>query len=208
MSVNGQVDAAESILASIPDALPSSTSRGDTALATQATAEIRQVLTKLSAKTPIFRSTGICRLRVTTDDVEQDLYVPIRSVPFETYSMLLGEAYVEPPRKKQLNVETMEYEMVLDVYDAKHRAAEHAANVRFVKRYALHALDLEIEDDQGHVVWARTGSPQHEETALSILTLQGLTQHHFTQIREDAERLSTNAAKVDEALRLKKRSPA
>ena len=88
-----------------------------TAFAQSATQEIQQALTRLSAKTQRFRCTGLCRLGVQQGDLEEDLLLPIRSVPFDTTIRLLEEGYVEPPRSKKMNVETMEFDMVRDEWD-------------------------------------------------------------------------------------------
>ena len=49
--------------------------------------------------------------------IEEELWLPIRSVPFDTTARLIEEAYVEPPRSKKMNVETMEFDMVKDEFD-------------------------------------------------------------------------------------------
>lgn len=169
------------------------------------TKEIQHVLKKLSAKTPRFRSSGICRLGITTDGQEEELLLPIRSVPLETMSTLLEEAYVEPPRSKRMNVETMEYEMVKDEHDPAYQRKIQHANVQFLKRFALYALDCELEDEDGTIVWNPETGLRNEAAALRVLEAQGLTQTHYAQIRTEVEELSMTERQRAEAARLKKR---
>jgi hypothetical protein len=205
-TANGQVDPAEHIFATMADDLPSDTRTGNLALAAQATHEMKLILRKIEAKKKAFQSTGFSILRVTHDGEEKDVHVPIRSVPFDEYTELLKESYVEPPRSKKMDLDTMEYVMVLDPHDGTYQTALHYANTRFLKRFALRALDVDITDDNDTPVWTRDGQHRHEETALRILEQQGFTLGHFQQIREDAERMSVNSQEVQKALQLKKRS--
>ena len=176
-----------------------------TGFAQSATQEIQRALTRLSAKTQRFRCTGLCRLGVQQGDVEEDLLLPIRSVPFDTTIRLLEEGYVEPPRSKKMNVETMEFDMVRDEWDPGYQRKLQQANMLFLKRYTLYALDCELEDEQGKIVWDPQAGVYDEPAALRVLDLQGLTQTHYTQIREDAERLSMSEQQRQDAAR-KKRS--
>ena len=175
-----------------------------TAFLQTSTRDIQQALTKLSAKAPRFRSTGISRLGVMQDGREEDLLLPIRSVPFDITARLIEEAYVEPPRTKKMNVETMEFDMVKDEFDPKYQKKLQQANMTFLKRYTLYALNCELEDEQGKIVWDPQSGVFDEPAALRVLDLQGLTSTHYTQIREDAERLSMSEQQRQEALRQKK----
>lgn len=201
-ALNGTENPADIILASLQEALPSDTRAGDVALAQQATREIRQVLTKLSARQPAFRCKGISLLRVTDGEDVRDIPVAIRVVPQHVFTQLQDESYVDPPMKTQLNKDTLKYEESID--QPVYSRALQQANRRVVERYILRALDCDIYDDDDTLVWARDGHVQREDEALAVLRLQGLSKEHFDQIAEDVERLSKNSQKVEEALRLKK----
>lgn len=175
-----------------------------TAFMAESTKEIQQVLRKLSAKTPRFRSSGICRLGITDGGQEEELLLPIRSVPLETMSKLLEEAYVEPPRSKKMNIETMEYEMVKDEHAPAYQRKVQQANVQFLKRFALYAIDCELEDEQGQIVWSQDAGIANEAAALRVLEAQGFTQTHYAQIRTDADQLSMTEQQRLQAARTKK----
>ena len=193
-------------LADIEAVLPSQVQTPEkTAFLHTSTRDIQQALTKLSAKAPRFRSTGVSRLGIQQNGIEEDLLLPIRSVPFETTARLIEDAYVEPPRTKKMNIETMEFDMVKDEFDPKYQRKLQQANMQFLKRYTLYALNCELEDDQGRIVWDPSSGVLDEPAALRVLDLQGLTSTHYTQIREDAEKLSMSEQQRAEALRLKKR---
>ena len=175
-----------------------------TAFLHTSTRDIQQALTRLSAKAPRFRCTGITRLGVQQNGIEEELWLPIRSVPFDTTARLIEEAYVEPPRSKKMNVETMEWDMVKDEFDPKYQRQLQQANMQFLKRYTLYALNCELEDEQGQIVWDPHSGVFQEAAALRVLDLQGLTSTHYTQIREDAERLTMSEQQRQDALRQKK----
>ena len=101
--------------------------------------------------------------------------LPIRSVPFDTTARLIEEAYVEPPRTKKMNVETMEFDMVKDELDPAYQRKLQQANMQFLKRYTLYALNCELEDEQGEIVWDPQAGVFQEAAALRVLDLQGLT---------------------------------
>lgn len=196
------------LLAQIEEALPSQVQTPDKlAMQQTATRDIQQALTRLSARTPRFRCTGVCRLGVHQDGHDLELLLPIRSVPFEVTMRLVEEAYVEPPRQKKMNIETMEFEMVKDEHDPAYQQKLQQANTLFLKRYTLYALDCELEDEQGQIVWSpQQGSGQQEAAALRVLETQGLTQTHYLHIREQAEALSMTEQQQQEARRLRTRS--
>ena len=75
-----------------------------------------------------------------------------------------------------------------------------------MKRYTLYALNCELEDEQGQIVWDPHSGVFQEAAALRVLDLQGLTSTHYTQIREDAERLSQTQMQQQEAKRLRESS--
>lgn len=175
-----------------------------TAFAQTATRDIQQALTRLSAKAPRFRCTGVSRLGIQQGGLEETVLLPIRSVPFETTARLVEEAYVEPPRSRKMNVETMEFEMVKDEHDPAYQRKLQQANTLFLKRYTLYALNCELEDEQGVIVWDPSHGVFQEADALRILELQGFSTTHYTQIRDDAERLSMTEQQQAEALRQKK----
>ena len=196
---------AAAALDSIESLLPSQVQTPEkTAFLQTSTRDIQQALTRLSAKAPRFRCTGVSRLGVNQNGQEEELLLPIRSVPFDTTARLIEEAYVEPPRTKKMNVETMEFDMVKDEFDPKYQRKLQQANMTFLKRYTLYALNCELEDEQGQIVWDPHGGVFQEAAALRVLDLQGLTSAHYTQIREDAERLSMSEQQRQDALRQKK----
>ena len=201
-----QVEQTDSLLlAQVEQILPSQIQTPErTAFAQQATQEIQQALTRLSAKKPRFRSSGITLLGFTEYGTTQEVPLAIRSVPFETTARLVEEAYVEPPRSKKMNIETMEFEMVKDEHDPAYQRKLQQANTLFLKRYTLYALNCELEDEQGNIVWDPVGGIYQEAAALRVLELQGFTSTHYTQIREDAERLSMTEQQQVEAARTKK----
>lgn len=199
-------ETAAALLSDIEQVLPSQVQTPEKdAFLRSATQEIQQVLTKLSARTPRFRSSGICRLGMQHDGQEETVLLPIRSVPFDTTVKLIEEAYVEPPRTKKMNIETMEFEMVKDEWAPDYQRKLQQANTHFLKRYTLHALDCELEDEQGTVVWDPKTGVYREAEALRVLDLQGFTQTHYFQIRDEAEQLSMTEQQRQEAMRLKKR---
>ena len=55
--------------------------------------------------------------------------------------------------RKKMNVETMEFDMVKDEFDPNYQRKLQQANMTFLKRYTLYALNCELEDDQGRIVW-------------------------------------------------------
>ena len=56
---------------------------------------------------------------------------------------LIEEAYVEPPRTKKMNVETMEFDMVKDEHGTRPiSASSNRRTCTFLKRYTLYALEL------------------------------------------------------------------
>ena len=142
------------LLASIETVLPSQVQTAEkTAFLQTSTRDIQQALTKLSARAPRFRCTGMTRLGVQQDGREEELLLPIRSVPFDTTMRLIEESYVEPPRSKKMNIETMEFDMVKDEWDPAYQRKLQQANMQFLKRYTLYALNCELEDEQGQIVW-------------------------------------------------------
>ena len=137
------------------------------------TRDIQQALTRLSAKTPRFRCTGITRLGVQRDGMEEELWLPIRSVPFDTTARLIEEAYVEPPRSKKMNVETMEFDMVKDEFDPVYQRKLQQANMTFLKCYTLYALNCELEDEHGHIVWDPHGGSFRKPRRCGCSTCKG-----------------------------------
>jgi hypothetical protein len=149
-----------------------------------------------------FLSRGYCSLVVFSDGKETQVDLPIKSTGLIEFQAKLDEEAPTPPTKmevvkkdsdvgKQMGLEEDTPMRVFDLTDETYLKAVQEFQRDFMWRTAIHALDVEFEDEGGNAI---TG---YEEKK-AALQETGISGHHLTAIMEAVASLTkAREAKAD-----------
>lgn len=154
----------------------------------------RKRITKLQRGTSLFSSTGISRVKVTTDGATECLEIPIKSTGVSELIDAFQRKAPTPPTVdikatpdsdigKSLGISRNEWVRIFDVTDKEYveAKAKHESNLGL--KILLKGIAVPIEDADGNVI-------TDEDTAVAILKEMGLSSEQFSQIVADITSLT------------------
>lgn len=134
-------------------------------------------LRKLSAVDTVFSATGTALIKVTRGSQETVLELPIQSVDVEEVTAMVGNGPKVPMRATGDRPKFVE-----DPSNPDYIRAQGIHTRRFLIAMACFGLLLDIEDEQGVVVWSADNSIHNLDAARTALKKMGLVDNQLTAI--------------------------
>lgn len=146
--------------------------------------DARQPIKRLSALERVFDATGVAEIRCGAKTLE----LPIRAVDMELVEGIIKPYRPKPPTRDELR----NGKRITLINEADERYQEQLAEYNRVQTYAYVccALDLDIEDDKGDVVWSADNEVHNLEASKKALKSMGIVDGQLLTITSAALNLT------------------
>ena len=145
-------------------------------------------LTRLSVAEAPFRSTGVATIKITVDGNVNYLEIPIKSVDLEDVENMVSNYRPSVPVKRERrDGKTITIE---DLANQDYKDNLNKYQRRLARAWVLMALDIDVVDESGKVVWSADNTVTDLEAATLVLKKSGFVDNQFADMLNEVRALT------------------
>jgi hypothetical protein len=145
-------------------------------------------LTRLSVSEAPFRSTGLATIKTTVDGTVNFLEIPIKSVDLEDVETLVMPYRPAVPTKRE-RIDG-KWTTILDPANQDYIDRNSKYQRKLARTWVLMALDIDVVNNEGVVVWSADNSVVDLDAATQVLKKSGFVDNQFADMLNEVRALT------------------